>query len=163
MGTNRLTARRWSNDTVRVLSDVEAAWVGAMIDGEGGVRPMRHSNGLDYPSIEFTNCDVELIATMLRVVGAGTIKPKQDAGHTQCWVWALRRAKPVASILPQIRPYSVKAQAAEVWCGTSAPIRRVVELPKRIGNPYIKPLVLPTVPAPMPTEPIKEPVHARCG
>lgn len=38
--------------------------------------------------------------------------------------------------------------------GTTAPVKRVVTVPKRAGNPYI---VVPSVPEPAPAAPEREP------
>ncbi|KKN84431.1 hypothetical protein LCGC14_0288930 [marine sediment metagenome] len=89
-----------TDQTVRTMSDVEAAWVGAMIEGEGSIRLRgRLKPGVWVPigahtrdrlddvdqispmGVDFYSTDVETIATMLRLTGCGTVyyrEPRPD-------------------------------------------------------------------------------------
>lgn len=98
----------WCNKTrlsqVRLLADVEAAWFGAMLDGEGCVHIAKRGVTLDIG-----NTEVELIATALRVAGTGSIL-KRRGTNKPFWVWWLGRQNDVADLLHQLAPYSIKAQ-----------------------------------------------------
>ena len=89
---------------VRTLSDVEAAYVGAMLDGEGHI-------GRE-PHIYVTNTNVEIIATLLRAIGLGRVTPGSmgPQNRLQVWRYALTRINDVFALLPQIVSYSMKAQ-----------------------------------------------------
>ena len=101
---------------VRTLSDVEAAWVGAMIDGEGSIY---RCVGRSPYRMDFANTEVELVATMLRLVGSGCVgyvngKPSERRAFIKhikdAWRWYLYPINDIAALLEQIAPYSIKAQ-----------------------------------------------------
>ena len=98
--------------SVRELAPVEAAWIGAMIDGEGSIY---RCTGQVGHRMEFGNTEVELVATMLRVVGAGKVyllnnRASNLVGKLPIWRWYLYPANDVAALIEQIAPYSIKAQ-----------------------------------------------------
>ncbi len=89
---------------VRQLRDVEAAWLGAIIDGEG------HITG-PYNHLYVTNTNVEIISTTLRILGVGRVSMgTQVPGMKTVWRFALTRMNDLAVLFPQLSPYSMKVQ-----------------------------------------------------
>ncbi len=98
----------WIGSSVHQLSPVEAAWVGAMVEGEGHIRPpSSRALGLDLGST-----DVETISTLLRLVGVGTVYRQVDNQHTRkpLWRWGIHRVADLARLLPQLVPYLTSKQ-----------------------------------------------------
>ena len=89
---------------VRQLTAVEAAWLGAMVDGEG------HITG-PYNHLYVTNTNVEIISTILRLIGIGRVSMGTKVpGMKTVWRFALTRINDLAALFPQLSPYSMKAQ-----------------------------------------------------
>ena len=95
----------------RDMSEVEAAWVGAMIDAEGWiVRATAHR--VNALRICLGNTAPEIISGLLRATGVGTVccrafKPKHYLPYFQ---WSVNAWNDVMAIAKQCAPYSVKAQ-----------------------------------------------------
>jgi hypothetical protein len=88
----------------------EAAWVGAMIEGEGTVGRYGHGN-----SIRIVNTEVETIATVLRFVGDGRVycRLRREGWHT-AWSWTLANTLSLRRFLPQVIPWlTSKKEEAE--------------------------------------------------
>ncbi len=95
---------------VRALADAEAAWLGAMIEGEGTIYLRQQIGHHTKPHVEIRvgNTEVETIATCLRLAGAGRVHPDPRNGngrHRPMWYWSLSADSSVCSLLPQIIPY----------------------------------------------------------
>lgn len=91
------------------MSDAERAWVGAIIDGEGTVTTESRV------AVSFANISVELVATMLRIVGAGSIcgqSKMRKPQHHRVWTWQLQRTYEAINLLAQVSGCSIKAQGA---------------------------------------------------
>jgi len=97
----RLRARQ-----VPQLSVTCAAWLGGIVDGEG------HVSFSGTPQLIVQNTEFELIATLLRVVGAGGVQYKQRRGYKPSLRWVLGTQWDILYVLHAIAPFSVKAQEA---------------------------------------------------
>lgn len=91
---------------VRDLTEVEAAWIGAMIEGEGGLYlTVRRPHG----ALCVVNTEVETVATVLRLIGAGCIHmmPPTPNGRqrTLAWKWGTDRQRVIHDILRQVVPF----------------------------------------------------------
>lgn len=96
---------------MRAMSEVEKSWVGAAIDTDGSISPYRKGW-----AVAFTNTEVELISTLLRVTGVGYVgyRPTNPGWGTKPrWEWKASAVRDVPDLISQIRPYSVKAQRCE--------------------------------------------------
>ena len=106
----------------RVLSmtEVERAWIGALIEGEG--HASYRTNGQTpvlYPYVGVSNTGPEVISVLLRKVGAGSISaiwPK-GLGNKLIFHWNLRRRAEVLDIVEQCKDYSMKLQKLASWLG----------------------------------------------
>ena len=101
----------------RQMTEVEAAWVGAMIEGEGSVIVRQSRSGYHELKIVVHNTDVEIMSAMLRAVGTGSIGVKTFSKQWQrktCWVWQLQAAEDVRAVAAQCKPYSTKCQKVQV-------------------------------------------------
>ena len=97
---------------MKYLSDVCAAWLGAMIEAEGSAY-VRETPGRPAASIQFCNTDPELISVALRLTQIGTVQQKFHSSplsrklilwwRVECWLDALAHAQ-------QLAPYSPKVQ-----------------------------------------------------
>ncbi len=86
------------------MTATEAAWVGAMIEGEGGVYCYKKHGA--QPSVQVCNTEVETIATILRLVGDGNVSvQKKVRPYKDLWQWSLSAVNSVADLLPQVTPY----------------------------------------------------------
>jgi len=94
---------------VRSMSDDQAAYVGAMLDGEGWVR-FTHDR---YPDIRIGNTNPEIISAILRATGCGYIDCKTrngSLGTKPMFAWRINRILNAETLCIQIAPYSEKAQ-----------------------------------------------------
>ena len=95
--------------SLRTLLPTEAAWLGAMLDGEGHISfVVKHKT----PHVVISNTEVELVATALRITQAGSISTREQngLGTKRMWEWTLHRSSEVPALLAQLQPYSLKAQ-----------------------------------------------------
>ena len=93
---------------MRQMSNIESAWVGAMIEGEGSVTECKSGNGQVYPRLVVYNTEVETISTILRLTGGGAVyyDGRNNQTHLKpCWRWCLTGTKKVVEVLEQIQPY----------------------------------------------------------
>lgn len=98
--------------TVRDMSDAEAAWVGAMIEGEGNFvhQPAGKNGRLSHGAeVLVHNTEVETVATCLRLVGDGTINVVLPRAHRMAtmplWRWRTAKHRSMRKLLPQIIPF----------------------------------------------------------
>jgi len=93
------------------MGDIETAWVGAMIDGEGTIQIYRDLPGRRGISVHVRviNTEVEIISTLLRLVGAGSVhyhRPSPNGlGHKDQWIWDIGRRAQARSLLQRIWPF----------------------------------------------------------
>jgi len=101
--------------TVRQLTEVEAAWLGALIEGEGHIAAHTDHRGYCQPRVVVEMVPVEPIATVLRLVGDGNISmAKQREPYQDSWRWELKKMRSLQEFLPQIMPYlASKREVAE--------------------------------------------------
>ena len=106
------------------LSPEAAAWMGAIIEGEGtiGMYRSRPTRQRKHPHVVVSNTEVETIATCLRLVGAGNVGLVTSKNylakwphHNLVWQWRLSATRNIAAFLPQVIPYLTgKRDAAEI-------------------------------------------------
>jgi len=98
---------------VRQMTDVEAAWIGALIEGEGSiwwVKTKRHT----WPAVNVSNTDPEIISALLRTTGVGSVHHQKTPtnaliqGAKPCYIWMAQAQREAADIIRQCAPYSMK-------------------------------------------------------
>lgn len=105
--------------TARDMSEVERAWVGAMLEGEGStfIHPdYRDSRPSFTPHIGIGNTEIEVISAIVRATGLGGVSSREKGsslGSKRMWVWQTNAWNDVLALLPQLLPYSTKAQ--KLW------------------------------------------------
>lgn len=89
----------------RAMTPVEAAWVGAMIEGEGHVSPKLH--GKLSVNFSVSNTSVEIISTLLRFTGVGRVyfQSLKPGVWKPVWLWRLTRMVDVEAVGKQVRPF----------------------------------------------------------
>lgn len=95
------------------MSLEEAAWIGAMLEGEGTVSLRFDERGYEDVDLVIYNSEVETIATCLRVIGDGCVYYRgkrlsskwPGSGSKEQWAWSLQRKPAVRDLLRQIIPY----------------------------------------------------------
>lgn len=93
---------------VRQMTPIEAAWVGAMIEGEGCISISRsHSDTYDNYHLIVGNNSLEVISAMLRATGTGNVYLRANG---RLFTWEVGRINSIYDIARQIAPYSEKAQ-----------------------------------------------------
>ncbi len=93
--------------TVRTMTEVERAWVGAFIEADGFASVRRRPGHTDNILLGVTQVAIEPIALLLRLTGVGSI---QWSGRIWSWIpWAMKDSK---AITVQCAPYSWKLQWA---------------------------------------------------
>jgi len=94
------------SSSVREMTEIERAWVGAMIEAEGCLRVNKEH---PFYHLSISSNEVETIATILRLVGDGRVRIVGRAGtHTynkDVWAWVLLKTNGLSRLLPQIIPY----------------------------------------------------------
>ncbi len=103
---------RNKTSTAREMSAVEAAWVGAMVEGEGHVSPRLH--GKSSINFRVSNTSVEVISTLLRFTGVGRVyfQSLNPGRWRPVWLWTLTRMADVEAVGRQIRPFLGDKRAA---------------------------------------------------
>ena len=100
-------------NSLRDMSEVEAAYIGAAIDTDGCIY-LNKNVRLPYVTVSFVNTNLELISAFLRVTGVGSLHHRPTGhgwrGNTPTWTWAIGRRNTVSALLKRIAPYSTKAQ-----------------------------------------------------
>ena len=113
--------KRWEGrplDGLKPMLDIEAAYVGALIDTDGCVTYV----GGRYWHILFTNTEVELVSNALRLTGTGRISYRHRGGHYKdIWKWGVYRGGDVAALMKRLKPYSLKVQRALDKIDTTTP------------------------------------------
>lgn len=91
----------------RNLTDVEAAWLGAMLDAEGTI----YRNGATWAMV-FLNSEVEYISAFLRLTGQGKVyyRAPRPPGKLVLWEWRTGRSIEVAILCQRLAPWSLKAR-----------------------------------------------------
>lgn len=92
---------------VAVLSQIEAAYIAGLIDGEGTVTLTRkHRNENRQLAVTISNTEMRLLEYVVTVVGAGKITRKRTSKkhHTPSLTYAVYNRQAL-SLLTQIHPY----------------------------------------------------------
>lgn len=101
----------------RVLSDMEAAWLAGLFDGEGTIVPTKGKKMRDI-RMNITNTHLPLLERVLEVTATGRIfdhsKYRTNPKHSRVWHWNCYGTN-ARELLRQIRPYLiVKAKKADL-------------------------------------------------
>ncbi len=92
----------------RVMTPVEAAYVGAFVEGEGHIRyAPSPSRGDMQTSMTVAQNNVEVISALLRATGVGRVNLR---GNGKLWTWQLSAINDMVAVAKQIAPFSEKAQ-----------------------------------------------------
>lgn len=102
---------------VRQMSEVEAAWVGAIIEGEGYVVVApKHSK--HKAKMGVVNTDPEVLSALLRLTGAGSVgqvgRSRSKWSKKMCFTWQVQRWREVQDLARLCSPYCMKLQKVEV-------------------------------------------------
>ena len=93
--------------TVRALSDVDAAYIAGLIDGEGSVTlTHRHANERRQLVVSIANTEHCLLSFVIAAVGAGKITRKRttSALHRPSFCYSIANRQAL-DLLQQIRPF----------------------------------------------------------
>ena len=88
------------------MSEVERAWVGAFIEADGCAFIRRRPNRTGSIVVSVTQKELDPIATLLRITGAGAIQLHQGS----MWYWTVARMNESKTLARQCAPYSWKLQ-----------------------------------------------------
>ena len=103
---------------IKNLKSVEAAYIAAIIDGEGSVMLSRiHSNEYRQLVISISNCDKKMLEWIMKKIGLGKILPKKvyKKHYTPTFTYRIV-AREALELLKQVTPYllTYKKQRAEM-------------------------------------------------
>lgn len=103
---------------IKKLKPEEAAYIAAIIDGEGSVTLLRiHSNEYRQLVISISNCDKKMLEWILKKIGLGKILPKKiyNKNHTPTFTYRIV-AREALELLKQVTPYllTYKKQRAQM-------------------------------------------------
>lgn len=99
----------------RTLSDVDTAWLAAIIDGEGHVRldtPLKNYRSYRYVRFVVVNTCLPLLERVREICGCGSIfsrKPSGNPAHKQVHVFQVS-GENAKVILSQVLPYLIVKQ-----------------------------------------------------
>jgi hypothetical protein len=98
------------------MTEVEAAWLAGLFDGEGSIVCSRGSDIRRSIRITVTNTRFELLEHLREVVGTGAIivQPRREAHHSPTWYW-LCHSDNARELLRQMQPWLIvkRERAAE--------------------------------------------------
>ena len=107
---------------INTMTGIEAAWVGAIIEGEGSVME-KHGSLRPRWRVMVANTDPEIMSALLRLTGSGsiccTVDRKGTLGTKPVYRWELAAVEDVLHLVRQCSPYSMKLQRVpvELWRG----------------------------------------------
>jgi len=97
--------------TLRTMSDVETAYVGAMIEAEGGFYvKSRNKTGGEAWIAQCNNTEVEIVSAILRATRVGGICLAHHGPGRPVWRWQVQAMENVRELARRVSPFSVKAQ-----------------------------------------------------
>lgn len=100
----------------------EAAWVGALIEGEGCV-----TFGRSNWSLVVASTEIETVATLLRLTGAGTVcLASRPPNRRPVWRWCVARKIDLRAVMWQVYPYltgDLKRERANYVCQAPTGLR----------------------------------------
>ena len=100
-------AGRYRPAQLRDMTEAEAAYVGAMIDGEGTV--YFHPNG--GIKVQFVNTNVEYVSAFLRATGVGRVHCRRgDERKLDLFIWQINAHNDVVALAERCSMYSTKLQ-----------------------------------------------------
>lgn len=101
------------------MSDVEAAWVAGLLEGEGSFMVLsRHGGSVRAPRISCGMSDIDVVERLHATVGAGTlvnVKPREAAlGSKPMLAWSINRMSEVRDLALRIRPFMGERRQAQI-------------------------------------------------
>ena len=97
--------------SVRLMSEIERAWVGAMVEADGCISREKAHPRWD---IRVANGNLEVISALLRATGVGNVYlayyMRFGERHSWGWTWQVTRQNDVVALAAQIEHYCTKAQ-----------------------------------------------------
>lgn len=97
---------------LRDMNEVECAYLGALMDGEGCALVVNKK----YWSIRISNTEPELVSAPLRITGKGSVNALMPSYggegdlKPQAFVWILGVQEDIAELAARVAPYSMKMQ-----------------------------------------------------
>jgi hypothetical protein len=89
------------------IKPTDGAWLGGLIDGEGTISLMKHSNKDKFrrPTLEIPTTTPVLLERVVKILGVGIIiqKKKYKEHHLQSYTWSVTNSNQVIDILCQIQ------------------------------------------------------------
>lgn len=96
--------------SLRKLTDLEAAWLGAFVEADGCVFVRTFTDGQQpKPHVVISQREVAPVATALRLTQVGYVQ-YQTHYPNPMWVWTVSRLNDAHALLVQLAPYSWKVQ-----------------------------------------------------
>jgi hypothetical protein len=117
---------------IRTLSDVEAAYIAGIIDGEGTITLTRTKGGFRAPIVSISSNDLELLEWVKETIGGGwiLIKPPRRATHKIGYAWCIKSRNAVL-LCAMIKPY---LRIASKYRRADLLTDRYLSVTKRNGN-----------------------------
>lgn len=92
--------------TIRPLTELEAAYLAGLIDGEAHIQTRATTKGLlSWAKITLYNTDPQLIEWLGQVGGKTDWRPPRGHGHKVCGEWQVFRAFDVYHVLTAVLPH----------------------------------------------------------
>ncbi len=107
---------------VKYLTSAQKGYIATFLDGEGGIqitrsyRKDREYTTALHPDVYFTNTNEEVIRTIRKWLGGGSITRRRERGdHKDTYVLTISGVKSILELLETIRPFLiVKAKRADL-------------------------------------------------
>jgi hypothetical protein len=91
------------------VTEVEAAYIGAVLDTDGHVSWQTQKGKYRYPTIGVTNQNLEIISALLRTTRTGCVSFQQPGVRGSIWQWQ-KGGVGAVTILQEVEAFSTKAQ-----------------------------------------------------
>lgn len=119
------TFRGWTKqDPLREMSDIERAWLAAVIDGEGCIQ--YHPHKFRTPKLVIVNCSLPFLEQVREIVGLGNITRHRrgDERTSEAWRYALVGIRAVECLI-EVLPYLIIKRDKAVYVITERIIEEV--------------------------------------
>lgn len=106
--------------SVKSLTDIEAAWIAGIIDGEGTITLTTQRRGQPFKNVQISvaSTSYELLRMLKDMTGVGHVsqKKKYEAHHKQSYTWQVATSGQAIDLLRKLLPFlreSVKWKRAK--------------------------------------------------
>lgn len=126
----RLAGRYRNGSTAAMLTEVQAAYLAGLVDGEGSIMLNPRAGGSITSRVVISNTHRGVLDWVAETTGIGNVQAHrpQDARHRAGWMW-VTNGDGALSLLEQIRPYMIiKTEQADL----------AVEAQRRLRDPSTK-------------------------